>query len=58
MEQIEVAKLKLEKMKVATAAEEMKYKIMEREKDIERLKENIKIQEARIKELDEKLQGV
>lgn len=55
---IEKAKLNLELMKVRCGSEEMRFKIMEREQDIERLKKNIEIQEKKIKELEAKLSNL
>lgn len=52
---LEKEKKKLERKRVEMAKDEMEYKILERMADIERLKENIKIQEARMAELDREL---
>ena len=45
MKDLERAKKELELKKISLAKEEMKYKILERMADIERLEENIKKQE-------------
>ncbi len=54
---LEKARKGLELKKVETAKAEMEFKILEREADIERLRENIKNQEARIEELTLEIQG-
>jgi len=57
MTKLEVAKIRLELSKVKAAKEEMEYRILEREEDINRIKENIINQDKRIMELDATLQG-
>jgi len=54
---LEKARKGLELRKVETAKAEMEFKILEREADIERLRENIKNQESRIEELTLEIQG-
>ena len=56
MNKLERARLELEKTKVSAALAEMEYRVMEREADIERLKQNIQNQLNRIKEIDAKLE--
>jgi hypothetical protein len=53
---LEVKKMQVELMRVAAARAEMEFKIMERLEDIERLKEQIKLQEAKEQELKQKIQ--
>ena len=55
MRDIEKKKLQVEMMKVQAAKADMEYKILERMEDIERIKENIKVQENREQELRELL---
>jgi len=55
---LERKKKELELAKVTCGKQEMELKILEREEDIKRLKENIKVQEQRIEELQCELQGV
>lgn len=52
---LEKAKKSLELKKVGVAREEMAFRILEKEDDIQRLKANIVIQEARMKELEDEL---
>lgn len=52
---IEKRRKLLEKQKVSTAKMEMELKIEERLADIERLKDNIDIQDKRIAELDDEI---
>jgi hypothetical protein len=54
--EIEKRRKKLELARVIYAKEEMELKIMEREADIERIKENIKLQDKKIKELEKDIQ--
>lgn len=44
-------------MKVEAAKGEMELKILERQEDISRIEESIKIQEKRIKEIEKELGG-
>jgi hypothetical protein len=53
---LEAKKLQVELMRVAAARAEMEFKIMERLEDIERLKEQIKLQEAKEQELKQKIE--
>ena len=48
---LDLERKKLELVKVEAAKYEMQFKIKERESDIQRLKDNIKIQDDKIKEL-------
>ena len=57
MHNLEFAKLKLERNKVSCAKEEMEVRILEREAEIHRLKESIKIQHDKLVELDEKIKA-
>ncbi len=52
---IELEKKKLERRKVETAKYEMEFKILERMADIERIKENMKRQDERMKTLDQEI---
>ena len=51
-------KKETERHKVLGAKMEMELKILEREQDIARLKENIINQQKRIEELDEEIRGL
>jgi hypothetical protein len=53
--QLEIKKMEVELIRVKAARMEMEFKVMERLDDIERLKDQIKIQEAREDELKEKI---
>ena len=53
---LEAKKLQVELMRVAAARAEMEFKIMERLEDIERLKDQIKLQEAKEQELKQKIE--
>jgi hypothetical protein len=52
---LEKKKKELELAKVKCGKQEMEFKILERLEDIERLKENINIQDKRILELEKEL---
>ena len=52
---IETEKKKLELKRVTFMREEMEFRILERMAEIDRLRENIAIQEKRIAELDKEL---
>ena len=52
---LEVKKKELELSKVSCAKEEMEFKILEREADIARLKQNIENQDRRIAEIKEEI---
>lgn len=54
----ELMKKETERHKVLGAKMEMELKILEREQDIARLKENIINQEKRIQELDEEIRSL
>lgn len=55
---LELERKKLEMVKVAAAKEEMKFRIMERESEIQRLQENIENQDKRLKELKDEIQSM
>lgn len=57
MSPLERKKLELELAQVTVGKQAMEIKIMEREEEIERIKENIKIQEKREQEIVERLKG-
>ena len=57
MNDLDKARKKLELMKVKCAKEEMQFKILERQTDIDRIKQSINAQDERIKELETELQG-
>ena len=52
---LELEKKKLERKKVAIVIDELQFKIMEREADIARIKEQISLQETRIEELNKEI---
>jgi cell division protein FtsL len=52
---LELEKKKLERKKVAIVIDELQFKIMEREADIARIKEQIGLQETRIEELNKEI---
>jgi glutathionylspermidine synthase len=54
---LEKAKIELELIKVSAAKAEMEFKVLEREIEIERLMENLEIQENKIQELRKSLEG-
>ena len=54
---LEKSRKKLELSRVKYALEEMEFKILEREADIERIKDNIKIQTEKIEELKGEILG-
>lgn len=55
---LELEKKKLEKKKVAVAADEKQVKIYERMAEIDRLKNEIEIQNKRVEELDKEILGM
>ena len=55
LSEFEMKKLKLEIIRVSAAKSELEFKIDERLEDIKRIKENIEVQEKRLKELEQKL---
>lgn len=55
MTDLERAKKQLEYRKVETARVEMEVRIMERNAEIERLKENIEVQNGRLEEITNEL---
>ena len=57
MPNLKLEKKKLELLRVGTAKAEMKFKILERLEDVDRLKANIVIQEKREQELKEEIKG-
>jgi hypothetical protein len=52
---LELEKKKLERKKVSIVIDELMFKIMEREADIERIREQIKLQEIRVEELNSEI---
>lgn len=56
MNPLELKRMKLELIKVAAARHEMEFRIEERLDEINRIKEHIKIQEAKEAELAQKIQ--
>lgn len=57
MSPLDRKKIELELAQVTVGKQAMELKIMEREEEIERIRDNIKIQEKREAELQEKLKG-
>lgn len=55
MSPLELKRMKLELIKVAAARHEIEFRIEERLDEISRLKEHVKIQEAKEAELKEKI---
>lgn len=55
MVSLEIKKLEVELKKVESGRLDMELRIMEREAEIEKLREGIKIQEAREQELKQKI---
>ena len=55
MKELDKKKFKLEILKVTTAKAELEYKIEERLEDIQRLKDQIIIQDARVAEIEKLL---
>lgn len=55
MSPLELKRMKLELIKVAAARHEIEFRIEERLDEIARLKEHVKIQEAKEAELKEKI---
>lgn len=51
-------KIELDMAKCKAAMMELEYKIMEREEEIERIREHIKLQEERKLELETELEGL
>lgn len=58
MDMLEFKKTEVELMRVQAARMELEVKIMEREQDIARMNDNIKIQQAKEDELKERLKGM
>lgn len=56
MESLEKKRLQLELIRVSATKAELEFKIFEREEDIKRLKDNVKIQEEKELELNKKIQ--
>lgn len=52
---IDIKRKKLELARVSLAKEELEFKIFEREEEIRRLKDMVKIQEEKIKEIEDSL---
>lgn len=57
MDDLEYERLLLEKSRVTTAKAEMRYNIKQRQSEIRRLEETMKIQEAKELELDATIQN-
>jgi hypothetical protein len=57
MSNLEIERKKIELKRVTLSKDEMEFKILERLADIDRLKENIAVQEKRIKELQQETKG-
>lgn len=55
MKELDKKKFRLEILKVTTAKAELEYKIEERLEDIQRLKDQIIIQDARVAEIEKLL---
>ena len=55
MSPLELKRIKLELIKVAAARHEIEFRIEERLEEIGRLKEHVKVQEAKEAELKEKI---
>lgn len=55
MSKLELRKLELNKKRVQLGMDELEFKVMEREEDIERIKENILISAKTIADLDSKI---
>jgi hypothetical protein len=55
MSPLDLKRIKLELIKVAAARHEIEFRIEERLEEISRLKEHVKIQEAKEAELKEKI---
>lgn len=56
MDSLEKKRLKLELIRVSAARAELEFKIFEREEDIKRLKDNVKIQEEKELEINKKIE--
>jgi len=55
---LELKKKELEKMKVECAKAEMEMRIFEHEENIERLKQNMLVQEQRLEEIKKEIQDL
>lgn len=55
MQALEKKKLELEIIKLQAARAELEYKIMEREEDIQRIRDHITLNEEKIAEIKERL---
>jgi hypothetical protein len=55
MSPLDIKKLQVELKRVDAAKEEMEQRIMERMEEVQRLEDNIKIQQAKIEEIQAKL---
>lgn len=55
MDSLELKRTKLELLRVSTARAEMEFRVEERLEEIKRIKENIKLQEDKEKELNNKI---
>ena len=52
---LEIERKKMERKRVQLSCDEYKFKILEREEDIRKLKVQIEVQEKRLVEIDEQL---
>jgi len=52
---LEIERKKMERKRVLLSCDEYKFKILEREEDIRKLKVQIEVQEKRLIEIDEQL---
>lgn len=57
MNDLDRMRKELELSKVKCGKMELEYRIVERQQDIDRMKESIEVQDKRIKELETELQG-
>jgi len=55
---IEIKKMELEQLRVRTARAELEFKILERQEDIKRLEEHVKVQLDRELEIENKLKAL
>lgn len=58
MDPLELKKTEVELLRVSAAKAELEFRIMEREQDIQRMKDNIAISELKEVELQEKIKGL
>lgn len=53
---LEMKRKEVEIIRIKASSAELEFKIMERMDEIERIKENIKLQKARVEELEKELE--